>query len=53
MQDAQRQLSSLSLGEPTYLNEREAQLSSDMNDGQIPRSWALWVQRLGNVDLDA
>lgn len=51
--NARLQLSSLSLGEPTYLNEREAQLSSDMNDGQIPRSWALWVQRLGNVDLDA
>ena len=51
--NARLQLSSLSLGEPTYLNEREAQLSSDMNDGQIPRSWALWVQCLGNVDLDA
>ena len=37
----------------TFLNEEEAQLASDMNDGQIPRSWNLWVKRLGAIDLDA
>ena len=32
--------------------EEEARLSSDMNDGQIPRSWNLWISRLGAVNLD-
>jgi HCOMODA/2-hydroxy-3-carboxy-muconic semialdehyde decarboxylase len=50
--NAKLQLSAQALGEITYLNEEEARLSSDMNDGQIPRSWNLWVKRLGEVDLD-
>jgi ribulose-5-phosphate 4-epimerase/fuculose-1-phosphate aldolase len=40
------------LGETTFLNEAEAALAAQANDGQIPRSWALWVKRLGLVDLD-
>lgn len=51
--NARLQLSAQALGEPTYLNPREAQLSSDMNDGQIPRSWDLWVRRLGPLDFQA
>lgn len=50
--NAKLQLAGRALGEITFLNREEAQLSSDMNDGQIPRSWNLWVQRLGAVDLD-
>lgn len=51
--NAKLQLAAQSLGEITFLNKEEAQLSSDMNDGQIPRSWNLWVKRLGDIDLDA
>jgi HCOMODA/2-hydroxy-3-carboxy-muconic semialdehyde decarboxylase len=50
--NAKLQLSAIGLGDITFLNTEEAQLSSDMNDGQIPRSWNLWVKRLGVVDLD-
>jgi len=50
--NAQLQLAAQGLGEITYLNEEEAQLASDMNDGQIPRSWQLWIKRLGELDLD-
>lgn len=50
--NAKLQLAAAGLGEITYLNEEEAQLASDMNDGQIPRSWNLWIQRLGALDLD-
>ena len=51
--NAKLQLAAQPLGEITFLNREEAQLSSDMNDGQIPRSWNLWVRRLGAIDLDA
>ena len=50
--NAKLQLQAQGLGEIIFLNEEEAQLSSDMNDGQLPRSWNLWVSRLGAVDLD-
>lgn len=50
--NAKLQLAGAGLGEITFLNKEEAQLSSDMNDGQIPRSWSLWIRRLGVVDLD-
>ncbi|HPK31547.1 class II aldolase/adducin family protein [Ottowia sp.] len=50
--NARLQLAAQPLGEIEFLNEAEARLSSDMNDGQIPRSWNLWVQRLGTIDLD-
>ena len=51
--NAKLQLSTQALGEPVYHNTEEARLSSEMNDGQIPRSWDLWVHRLGEIDLDA
>ncbi len=50
--NARLQLAANGLGEITFLNTEEAKLASDTNDGQIPRSWNLWVQRLGKVDLD-
>lgn len=51
--NAKLQLAANGLGEISFLNEEEAQLASDMNDGQIPRSWNLWVTRLGQVDIGA
>lgn len=50
--NAKLQLAALGLGEITFLNEEEARLASTMNDGQIPRSWNLWVERLGKTELD-
>ena len=50
--NAKLQLQAHGLGETVFLNEAEAKFASDTNDGQIPRSWALWVKRLGLVDLD-
>lgn len=50
--NAKLQLSALGLGEVMFLNEREAALASATNDGQIGRSWNLWVQRLGDPDVD-
>lgn len=50
--NAKLQLSAMGLGEITFLNNEEARLSSEMNDGQIPRSWNLWIKRLGEIDLD-
>jgi HCOMODA/2-hydroxy-3-carboxy-muconic semialdehyde decarboxylase len=49
--NAKLQLAANGLGDISFLNEEEAKLSSDMNDGQIPRSWNLWVTRLGQVDI--
>ena len=51
--NAKLQLAANGLGEISFLNEEEAKLSSDMNDGQIPRSWTLWVARLGQFDIGA
>lgn len=50
--NARLQLNATTLGEPVYLNPREAQLASDANDGQIDRSWHLWMQRLGTLDFE-
>ena len=49
--NAKLQLAANGLGEISFLNEEEAKLASNMNDGQIPRSWNLWVTRLGQVDI--
>ncbi len=51
--NAKLQLAAQPLGEITFLNKEEAQLASDTNDGQIPRSWNLWIRNLGDIDLDA
>lgn len=50
--NARLQLSAAGLGTTIFLSPEEARLAAAANDGQIPRSWALWVQRLGEVDLD-
>ena len=50
--NAKLQLAAKGLGEITFLNPEESQLASDANDGQIARSWQLWVQRLGTIHLD-
>jgi HCOMODA/2-hydroxy-3-carboxy-muconic semialdehyde decarboxylase len=50
--NAKLQLAAYSLGAITFLNEEEAQLSAAANDTQIPRSWNLWVQRLGSIDMN-
>ena len=50
--NARLQLAAQPLGEIEFLNDEEARLSAEMNDGQIPRSWNLWVARLGTIDLD-
>jgi ribulose-5-phosphate 4-epimerase/fuculose-1-phosphate aldolase len=49
--NAKLQMAAMGIGPVTYLNDEEARLSSEMNDGQIVRSWNLWVNRLGPVDL--
>ena len=51
--NAKLQLAANGLGEISFLNEEEAKLASDMNDGQIPRSWNVWVTRPGQVDIGA
>jgi HCOMODA/2-hydroxy-3-carboxy-muconic semialdehyde decarboxylase len=48
--NAKLQLHAMGLGEVRYLNETEAQLASDANDGQIQRSWNLWKRRIGTID---
>jgi ribulose-5-phosphate 4-epimerase/fuculose-1-phosphate aldolase len=50
--NAKLQLSANSVGEIDFLNPEEAQLSSEINDTQLARSWNLWVQKLGKLDLD-
>ena len=47
--NAKLQLQAHSLGQIHFLNEKEAQLASDTNDGQIQRSWHLWKGRIGNI----
>jgi ribulose-5-phosphate 4-epimerase/fuculose-1-phosphate aldolase len=51
--NARIQLEAQGLGEITFLNGEEARLATEMNEGQLPRSWNLWIKRLGDVDLDA
>jgi len=51
--NARLQLAAQGLGPVTFLSEEEARLSSEMNDGQLGRSWDLWVRRLGQTDVDA
>lgn len=49
--NAKLQLSAMGLGDIEFLNSEEAKMASDTNDSQIPRSWGLWIKRLGVVDL--
>ena len=49
--NARLQIQSMAMGPVTYLSEQEAQLAAAANDGQIGRSWSLWRQRLGEIDI--
>jgi ribulose-5-phosphate 4-epimerase/fuculose-1-phosphate aldolase len=44
--NAKLQLQAQLIGPVNFLNEEEAQLASDVNDGQIGRSWTLWAQQI-------
>lgn len=48
--NAKLQLQANALGNIHFLNETEARLASDTNDGQIVRSWNLWKGRVGTID---
>lgn len=44
--NARAALQSLSLGETTFLNAREAAAAMKTNDGLVERPWALWKQKV-------
>ncbi|RXZ38527.1 class II aldolase/adducin family protein [Oxalobacteraceae bacterium CAVE-383] len=44
--NAKLQLQAQTIGEINFLNAEEAQLASDVNDGQIGRSWSLWARQI-------
>jgi HCOMODA/2-hydroxy-3-carboxy-muconic semialdehyde decarboxylase len=48
--NAKLQISAMGIGDVMYLNREEADLASAMNDGQIDRSWSLWMQRIGSIN---
>ena len=48
--NAKLQAQAMSMGAVNYLTEEEARLASDMNDGQIARSWHLWQRRIGPIE---
>lgn len=45
--NARLQAEALKLGTPVYMNADEAEAASTTNDGQIDRSWDLWLRELG------
>ncbi|SNS11852.1 HCOMODA/2-hydroxy-3-carboxy-muconic semialdehyde decarboxylase [Noviherbaspirillum humi] len=47
--NAKLQAQAKNLGEVEYLNDEEAKLASDTNDGQILRSWNFWKMRVGPI----
>jgi HCOMODA/2-hydroxy-3-carboxy-muconic semialdehyde decarboxylase len=47
--NARLQLAAASLGDVTFLSEREAELAAATNDRQIGRTWELWRSRVGDV----
>jgi ribulose-5-phosphate 4-epimerase/fuculose-1-phosphate aldolase len=50
--NAKLQMAAHGLGDVEFLNAEEASLASEDTDSQLMRSWNLWVQRLGHLDLD-
>lgn len=48
--NAKLQAQAQAMGGIQFLNEEEAQLASDTNDGQIIRSWNFWQSRIGSVE---
>jgi HCOMODA/2-hydroxy-3-carboxy-muconic semialdehyde decarboxylase len=49
--NAKLQSQSMAMGPVNFLTEEEARLAAAANDGQIGRSWSLWRQRLGPIDI--
>ncbi len=48
--NAKLQLQAVSLGEVTYLNEREAAKAAAINDTQLARTWELWLRQVGKIE---
>ena len=48
--NAKLQIQAMSLGDVTYLNEREAAKAAAINDTQLARVWELWQRNIGPVD---
>jgi hypothetical protein len=48
--NAKLQLQAMVLSDVKYHSGNEAQLASDVNDGQIQRSWNFWKERIGSID---
>jgi ribulose-5-phosphate 4-epimerase/fuculose-1-phosphate aldolase len=48
--NAKLQLQAVTLGEVTYLNEREAAKAAAINDTQLGRTWELWLRQVGTVE---
>lgn len=48
--NAKLQLQAVTLGEVTYLNEREAAKAAAINDTQLARTWELWLRQVGTID---
>jgi ribulose-5-phosphate 4-epimerase/fuculose-1-phosphate aldolase len=48
--NAKLQLQAMTLGEVTYLNEREAAKAAAINDTQLARTWELWLREIGTIE---
>ena len=48
--NAKLQLQAVTLGEVTYLNEREAAKAAAINDTQLARTWELWLHQVGKIE---
>ena len=48
--NAKLQIQAMSLGEVTYLNEREAARAAAINDTQLARVWELWQRNIGPIE---
>ncbi|HEY1437916.1 MAG TPA: class II aldolase/adducin family protein [Casimicrobiaceae bacterium] len=48
--NAKLQLQAVTLGEVTYLNEREAAKAAAINDTQLARTWELWLRQVGTIE---
>jgi HCOMODA/2-hydroxy-3-carboxy-muconic semialdehyde decarboxylase len=48
--NARLQIQAMTLGEVTYLNEREAAKAAAINDTQLARVWELWQRNIGPVE---
>jgi ribulose-5-phosphate 4-epimerase/fuculose-1-phosphate aldolase len=48
--NAKLQIQAMTLGEVTYLNEREAAKAAAINDTQLARVWELWQRDIGSIE---